>query len=413
VLTRNLANYTTGVVRIKITGVFPEKFINLCLSEGILLWGIKKEGEEIYANVRLPDFFAIRKPALKSRVKVRVLGVRGLPFTLKRVKRRRMLIAGAVLFLVLLQILTSYIWFVDVAGVKNVSGDRIKSIAAAHGLHPGAVKSGIKAKEIENSITLAMPEVAWVGVRLTGTRAIVEIVEKTMPRTEDKSPADVVALKDGIITEIIALSGQPMVKKGDTVKRGDVLIKGIVPPPSEENAEIKMPVSPPTEPRIRANGIVKARVWYEGYGEAGLVREEYHRTGNRKMSVSLKIGNTVLDLKKAEAEPFPNFESEEIFKKFPSWRNTGFVVETKIDIFYELVIDRFEVSPEEARDMAKEQAVKILETKIPETAEVLVRNSEVLSSSEPGLTRVKVFIETVEDIGYTQVAQPTSQVPEE
>jgi len=403
VLTRNMANYTTGVIRIKITGDFPEKFINLCLARGLLLWGIKKDGNAVYAYVRLPDFFKIRKPALKSRVKVRVIGTRGLPFALKRFKRRKMLLVGAVMFMLLLEVLTSYIWFVDIEGIKTISGDRIKAIAADHGLRSGAAKNSVKEKEIETSILLNVPEVAWVGVKITGTRAVVEIVEKTMAKTEDKTPADIVATKDGVITELIAIAGQAAVKKGDTVRRGDILIKGVLSQPILELAEQRPPVPQTSDQYIRANGIVKARVWYESYGEAGLVREEFRRTGRRRFAVALKAGESVIDLKKVSSPPFTNYETEVIYKKLPNWRNTGFAVETKVSVFYEVSVERHEISPEEALDLAKTQAIKAIESQIPENAQVLVHGSEVLNTSLPGLIRVKVSMETVEDIGFTRV----------
>ncbi|MDF2929591.1 MAG: sporulation protein YqfD [Anaerospora sp.] len=65
--------------------------------------------------------------------------------------------------------------------------------------------------------------------------------------------------------EIIALAGQPAVKKGDTVRKGDVLIKGIAPdiaPTSPNQPAQSAPITTPPQ-LVKASGIVKARVWYE------------------------------------------------------------------------------------------------------------------------------------------------------
>ncbi|MDF2875348.1 MAG: sporulation protein YqfD [Sporomusa sp.] len=211
--------YLRGAVKIRITGTIPERFINLCITEQILLWGITKIDEDLIAWIGLDDFFKIRPLVLRSATRVQVLSHRGLPFVIKRAKRRKMMIAGAVLFIVLLNIMSSYVWFVDITGVKSMSENEIRNVAISNGLKPGAVIGGLNTKLIEREILLNVPEVAWVGINFTGTRAVIEVVEKTMPKQETKAPAHIVAMKDGVITEIIALAGQPAVKKGDTVKK--------------------------------------------------------------------------------------------------------------------------------------------------------------------------------------------------
>lgn len=394
-----IANYLQGAVRIRISGAFPEKFINLCLARGIFLWGIFRNDGDLIASIRLADFLRIRPLVRLSRSRVQVVGHGGLPFTVKRIRRRKMMVVGALLFFFFLNLLSSYIWFVDVSGQKMVAADRIRALAADHGLRPGVRKNSVVAKELEKEVLLDLPEVAWVGIRLSGTRAVVEVVEKTLPKPEDKSPAHVVAAKDGVITEIIALSGQPAVKKGDTVKKGDLLVKGFPPaPPSEDG---KPPVIAVPATLIRASGIVKARVWYESYGEAGLTQEIEERTGRQVLAVTLKAGQHEVVLKGAPTQPFARFETEVIRKKLPGGRNSDFVVESTINIFHELSSAKHDISPEQARDLARSKALSTVQNLIPEGAQVLGRDITVLKTPEPGLVRVKVMVETIEDIGQT------------
>jgi len=402
VLMLKIANYLSGAVRIRIYGAIPEKFINLCLARGILLWGVSKENDAILAYLRLTDFFRVRPLVRMSQTRLEVAGFYGCPFTLKRIRRRKMLIAGAVLFLILLHMLTSFVWFVDVSGQKYLSADEIKNIARQKGLRPGVSKDGVNIRTVENGILFSLPEVAWVGISLTGTRAMIEVVEKTLPKPEDKSPADIVATKDGVITEIIAIAGQPLVNKGDTVKKGDVLIKGQVQTTPAEPALSDEPAPPaPPVQLIRANGIVKARVWYEGYGEAGLVQEIHQRTGRRAIGVSLRVKEHQFVLKPVSARPFDCFETEVIHKKTSGWRNSDFTVEFTIDIFYEVAASTQKVTTEDARNMAKAKALKTVQDLIPESAQVLVHGCEVLPTADPGIVRVRVVVETIEDIGQT------------
>ena len=73
---------------------------------------------------------------------------------------------------------------------------------------------------------IRFPELAWVGINTKGTKVDIEVVEKVMPIVEEMNSYDLIASKDGVITECIVFQGVPMVKVGDIVKEGDLLIKG-------------------------------------------------------------------------------------------------------------------------------------------------------------------------------------------
>ncbi|MCM0760002.1 sporulation protein YqfD [Sporomusa sphaeroides DSM 2875] len=393
--------YLRGAVKIQISGSMPERFINLCITEQILLWGISKNNEDIIAWIGLSDFFKIRPLVLCSRTRIKVLSHRGLPFVIKRIKRRKMMIVGVVLFILVLNILSSYIWFVEITGLKNIPEEGIRYVAYQQGLKAGAGKNGLNIKSIEREILLNIPEVAWVGINFTGTRAIIEVVEKTMPKQEDKAPAHIVAAKDGVITEIIALAGQPAVKLGDTVKKGDLLVKGFIPEPVPA-ADAGQPniISVPGE-LIRAKGIVTARVWYESYAEAERKEKSVIRTGNRQVAVTLKINDKELTFNATPNQPFTEFETEITQKRMPQWRNSGFTVESTITIYHEINSTLTEKPFEKARDEAHAKAIQLVQTSIPETAQILSRNYEILKTAEEDIVRVKVNVETIEDIGQT------------
>jgi similar to stage IV sporulation protein len=398
----NFVNYLHGYVKIRIYGKMPEKFINLCTANYIILWDIYKEGtgETIVATMRLADFLRIRPIVLKAPVHICVISYGGVPFILKRLKRRRMLPLGIFLFIIVLNILTSYIWFIDITGTKQLPPDRIKEIAYQYGLKPGIMKDTLDIKVIENKMLLSLPEISWIGINFMGTHATIEVVEKTMPKIEDKLPADIIAGKDGIIVELIALAGQPVVKAGDTVKKGDILIKGITPAVCPPNLEqTNSPQTKGLPQPVKANGIVKARVWYEGYGEEALTSILYTRTGKECMSITIKLGTKELLIKKSPQNPYDAFEVEVIHKNLDFWRNSVFTVESIISIYHELWAEKREMTAEEARDKAKSKAFSVLKNFIPESAYILDQSTEVLKTSQPNLIRIKVNVETIEDIG--------------
>lgn len=391
----NLFNYITGTVTIKVSGGMPEKFMNLCMAHKKSLLGIRKQNEDFIVTMGLSDFFSIRPIVRTSQSRVQVIGYRGLPFLTREVKRRKMLVLGGIIFLVLLNLLMSYIWFIDVIGMTSIPTEKIRDVLYQNGLKPGSFKEDINSKTIENQILLSIPEVAWVSIEVTGTRAVVEIVEKTLPKALDKAPGHIIATKDGIITEVIALAGVSVVKKGDTVKKGDLLIKGVTYDGKGEHLNVRS-----GEPEfLRANGIVSARVWYEGYGETQLAQLTYERTGRKYVGVRIQLGDSTIVLKEVVMPEGQLFEVEEVNKKLPLWRNRDIIVESTISNYYEVYEKTLQLSVEEAREQGKAKALAEVQTLIPESANVLVRTIEVLKTPEPDLVRVKVNIETVEDIG--------------
>lgn len=399
-MTSDIRNLWQGKVKVRISGAVPEKFVNLCLAQDILLWGLVRHGDELSCWLLLQDFYRIRPLARRSRCRVKVLTYRGWPFLVKRLLGRKMLLVGALLCLVTLQVLASYIWFVDVTGAKTVSPQRVLDVAREQGLRPGVPKDALAVKGLETSLLLAIPELSWASVTFTGTRAVVDVVEKTAPLPTDRSPSHIVAVKDGVITEIIVLAGQAVVKKGETVKKGDILIKGVIPErlATEPPAKGKQPPSTPAPLLIRANGIVKARVWYESYAETPLTHEVRTRTGRKTTEITLIVGGRPLVVKEGKAD-FAHYETEVIHKTLPEWRNTRFPVESNIVIYHENSVTYHRLTPEQARDDAAGRALAGVQQLIPENAEIISRHIATLKLDENQLVRVKVSVEAIEDMG--------------
>ncbi|WP_333595082.1 sporulation protein YqfD, partial [Anaerospora hongkongensis] len=108
-------------------------------------------------------------------------------------------------------------------------------------------------------------------------------------------------------------------------------------------------------------------------------------------------------LRRAPQPPFELYESEITHKRLPQWRNSQLFVESTIQVYHELQAFTQEISIEQARDEAKARALQSVQQIIPESAQILARNIEILKLNEPNLVRIKVGVETVEDIGISQM----------
>ena len=87
--------------------------------------------------------------------------------------------------------------------------------------------------EVESAVLSRCPDIAWINVNRRGSVAYVVIAEKARDTSSEENEAkgysNVVAAVDCVIEEITVHSGVAMVKAGDAVKAGDLLIAGILP----------------------------------------------------------------------------------------------------------------------------------------------------------------------------------------
>jgi similar to stage IV sporulation protein len=408
----------TGYVTVIVHGSSPERLINMASTRGIWLWNIKwVSRESIMASIRLSGIRPLRHIARETGCRFSIEDRFGLPFFLSKMRRRKTMVAGAVLFLVLLYMLSSFIWFVDVTGNTTVKDAEVIEAARQAGLAVGALKWNIDVSRVEEAIQDNLSRVSWAGVNIKGTRAIVEIVEKKMPpEGVGQGPSNIVAVKDGLVKELLVLKGHPVVQEGQTVNTGQVLISGEIPPPevneeSDDNQEEESGIEPPEggQPSyVRAQGIVRARVWYDGYAEVPLVETGTRPTGNEVFRVCLEIGDKEIILWGPEKISFEQYNRQVDTKKLPTWRNINIPVEINTERYLEIKSFRIQRTPTQARDMALKKAIEDAKKKIPGSAQIVNRRVEPVEAGErkENVARVKVVIETLESIGTEKPFKP-------
>lgn len=408
-----LMSFLFGHVLLLVQGKSLEKFINMAASRGIYLWDITRIGKDkMLVRVRLSGVKPLRHVARGTGNIFKISGREGVPFILARFKRRKMMVVGAAIFIIVLYALSSFIWFIEVSGNQQIPTEEILRIAHQGGLSKGAFKGNVDGALVERIIKDQLPTVSWVGVYLKGTHARIEIVEKKMPGGVDShQPAHIVANKAGLVKEILVLAGQAAVQEGDTVVPGQILISGEVLPEVDPNLypETLDGAPPPIiMPRyVHAKGIVRARVWYEGYGEAPLVEQGTKPTGERAERVSIKIGHKEIILKGPKQIPYKQYKTKESVKKLPNWRNITVPVELVNIQYIEMADFREERTLSEARQKAEQNALSAVKEKLPQECRILEQRVErIATGQQENIVRVKVFIEALEEIGISKSFQP-------
>ena len=282
-----LINFFRGSVRIEVTGAFPERFVNLCAQQRVAFWGVEWQGEgTVRLTVRGRDRRRLEALAQRVMCTVSTLSGEGLPFFLGRFRRRYALLIGLALSLSAVCVLSRFVLIVEVTGNEQVPTAQIVAELRRQGLRVGSYGPGLDTAELSHQALLQLPELSWMTINLHGTRAQVLVREGVAkPEIEDESElGDIVAEAPGIITGLEVLQGDGVVKEGDTVDAGDVLISGTRTLPVPEYSELT-----PEQLDVRAKGRVYARTWRTLTAQIPLQAQVKDYTGQEERRWSLLI----------------------------------------------------------------------------------------------------------------------------
>jgi similar to stage IV sporulation protein len=354
--------YFRGFVVISLQGRGVERLLNLAVARGIGFWDLQKQKREARLSLSLASFRALRPLVRKTRCRLRIRRKVGLPFIKYRLRRRWGLVAGALFFVVALYLATSMVWYVRVSGTRRLEKAEVLALVDQLGVRPGVWKWKLNLPELEEELPRRHGSIAWAGLRLRGILLEIEIVEHLPGVIADDRPADLVALKDGLIERIVVIEGKAAVKVGDTVSRGDLLIEGIVDfaegilDPEEQQDRVQ---------EVRARGEVEARVWYEAREPLRRTQVSTVLTGASRKSCYLRWKEKQLRLWGPPRNPYRSAR-EEVRITGWRWRNLSFPVEVITLTYLEQLIDQKAISHDEALRLARQEARQKLRALVPE-----------------------------------------------
>ncbi|WP_408954865.1 sporulation protein YqfD [Natroniella sp. ANB-PHB2] len=398
---RGLYDLLKGYVRLEIQGRDLEKFINYLVRNDIELWNVLRIEGIIYVNIKLKDFKKIREYVRNSSCRVKIEQKRGVPFLINRLINRRMLVVGVVILVVTIYTLSSFVFFIEIEGAATENKKEVKELLTELKIRPGVLKSSIDLERLEELILQKSPQFSWSNAYFQGTKLVVELVEKELIDMEIV-PSDLVADKPGVINELIVLQGTPVVEEGMTVKAGDLLISKEVVVKSEkleedEEAEGKVEIVDTKE--VRAEGLVEANVWYQGYAEVELDNSFLQATANSKSSNIIKFENREFIITGPKDPPYSQFMVEEEVKSLPEWRNIDLPIELIRRRYIELKEFRTTKDVEVAKEIAKARAIDDVLQKISQEAKILNSKLKLINLEQENLIRIKALVEVKEDIG--------------
>ena len=388
--------YLKGSVKIRVDGFFTERFINLCVMEGILLWNIKRAGtERIYACVSPKDFKRLKAAAKKTKSRIKIVKKSGAPFAAFRYRKRKYAAIGIVFLAAAVWFYSTHVMGIDIKGNERIKTETLSAALKEFGVYGGASLEKIDRKKVQNNMMTRLEDISWIGVNIKGSRVYIEVKERLeKPKAlESDVPCDLIAAEDGIIDELDVREGQSMVRRSEFVEKGDLLVSGAM-----DSAQ---------------TGIRYVHSYGEVYAITNKsLKEEYKRvitektpTGREKRKLSIVFGEKRIGLYlKAEPE-YKNYEKKIIKTENPIFPK----IYAETAVFSEQSAKQKKRSDKEIFELGKKELSKKIEKNLKENS--LIKNiSAKFEEKDPETLVVTVNFEIRENIAEERKIDKTENL---
>lgn len=174
------------------------------------------------------------KCLLSGRIEFSHSGPMGIYGRWKSLKHKAAIVFSIAFSLMIVMYLSNLVWDIRVEGNESLTDSEVVLSLVQCGFQIGDMWSKQDLSEIESAFLNNNSRVAWINLNRRGNVAYVKLIEKEDNQKENISsnsdaPSNIVAKYDCVIEEITVRRGKPVVKVGDTVRKGDLLVIGVLP----------------------------------------------------------------------------------------------------------------------------------------------------------------------------------------
>ena len=301
------------------------RFIKKCIVNNINLYNISYVKDKMVVLIDVKDYLKIKR--LNYYSKIRVVKYDGLLNIKKIIKDNMFYISVIFLSFIWMNLLTNYI--VDIKIIHSNNGIRrlLKEELDKNNIKKFSLAYSFE--ELDNITKKILADnknnLEWVSIKKDGMKYIVRAEERIIKSEEvSDKPRDIVASKDAYITKVISSKGNVLVRQGEYVKKGTVLISG------------KITLYEDVKGVTSASGSVYGNVWYECTVETPKEISSERLTGRKRYN--LNVGNKILLRNKYQNFRQKNIKEIKIFGlKIKFYREEEVeIIKTKTDDEYAL-----------------------------------------------------------------------------
>jgi similar to stage IV sporulation protein len=375
-----------GIVRVKIIGKSSERLLNQLVKNEIWLKNIKKISEnEIHLDIKVADVKKLRYVIRDKPYKLYFTKRSGVVFWLAHLKKQKGFIAGSILFLILLVLLSNLIWRIKIEGADPTLNQSIQKELERLDVRIGSPSFKVlNPEQLQNQLQTHLSGVTWIGVKLEGSSLTIQVVQEKKPSNLKAGyPRNIVASKKGRVDSIIVEKGQRIVEVNDIVKKGQILVSGLI---GKEEKKVKVP----------AKATVMAETWYLSNIEIPLSNKTIRTTGQLKHYYKLTLFNKEIN---------SPFSSKNTFKEKSVEKNSTpfYFLRWKLPIVWEETINREtenitrNLTVEEAKAEGLKEARVDLMRNLPLKSKIEMRKI-LQQKKENGKVKLSIYYRVTENI---------------
>lgn len=378
-------NIIAGYVIIEIQCLGMEGFLNRAMSLGIRFSELFRVSyTTVRTQVSVVDYLKLKR--IPGKVEFRVLKSRGVYALLRFAVRRIPLVIGVLVLCGAVLYCSTLCLGVEIKGIKTVSEFAINRVIQEHGGVRFANKQDIDVSEIAIALRTEFRQLSYASAHFEGVKLVVEVDEGTIPpEIVVETPCDIVANESGVITKLVCNRGKALVREGQKVKKGDVLITG-----SYDVNETHFDVA--------AKGVVMAETTYSGSADAYYASEVLKPTGNKSVRRTLSLMG-IWEFEIDGSNPFLVYLEEQ---------TVSAIIGENMPVFVKVIetsyLEAKPVSTDEGREAAwieaRENAYNKAIANIPEKAQPVRFSAHRVELA--GRIRAYAYISAVSNIGVEQ-----------
>lgn len=387
---QNTYNYAIGYMQIQVEGFFVERFINLCMNKNIEVWNINKIYDGVITlRIREYDWSKIEEIANLTKSKVTIIKKTGLPQIAQKYTNRKIFASVCIIAIIGIYLYSSRIWHIEVVGDFSIPIEEINELLESENVYIGMLKKDLNFDEVKTDIYLKRDDILWMGFTIKGTKAIVEVLERTLKNEKilGDEPCNIVADKDGIIEKIFVREGTKNVQRGDAVFKGDLLVSGVM---ESENSDTRY---------VHANADIEIKTWYIGKITVPFEKTLVSKTGKNQKKYSIKLGKYIINLTNTSTK-FEKYDTISNVKKLILFGKFLLPIELETTTFEEVVTDEVTYSKEQALEIAKAEAKVLADKNVPLGVEILDSVYKVFYTDNE--VQVRVTNECIEKVGIEE-----------
>ena len=221
--------FLLGYTEVYIDSFYATDLLNLCMYYAIPYTNFRAcDNGGIRLCFKRRDFRKILNECNARGIEICKRHDGGLPYVISKYRKRWGILLGIIASVFMIFYFNSFLWDVRVEGNNTITASEIIGRLESYGVRVGANKKNIDVSGIENQILIDNDDVSWISINIQGNVALVEMRENVKGKDEGKTKfANIVAKKSGVIEYTEIYNGNVIVRGGQYVDEGELLISGI------------------------------------------------------------------------------------------------------------------------------------------------------------------------------------------